>query len=209
MVKALLQYSALEVSDGTQAYDALTQGAGAVNAEGATRAAFALDLRAPVGTHWMGNFGQPSTTIAGVALPWSETVYWGGREVVGPSIAVSEVAWLGHVVWGTSTFWSTVEDLEHIVWGTMIDWSSSDEHIVWGTGLPLSFSFLSDEHIVWGTSMFWDEHIVWGTSLVGLNYDEHIVWGTASEGNTDWGSLLDLEHIVWGTTSVTATGLLK
>jgi hypothetical protein len=208
MVKALLQYSALPVADADGPYDALTQGAGEVNAEGAVRLAFAVDLTAPVGTRWMADFGQPSSTIDGQSLSWSQTVYWGGREVVGPSLAVSELAWQGHVVWGTSTFWSAFEDLEHIVWGTTIDWSfMGDEHIVWGTGLPFSYSFLSDEHIVWGTNLFWDEHIVWGTRLIGLFYDEHIVWGSTAQDNSAWGSLLDLEHIVWGTNQVAAADL--
>ena len=208
LVKALLQYSAIPVGGGEE--HALIQGAGAINGEGATRLAAAIDASAPLGTQWLGHVGEPSTTIADGPLSWSQTVYWGGQEVLGPSIAVSELAWSGHVVWGTNTFWSSFEDLEHIVWGTSVDWSSllTDEHIVWGTGLPFSVSFLSDEHIVWGSNLFWDEHIVWGTSLVGLFYDEHIVWGTVSaQDTTYWGSLLDLEHIVWGTNTMTAAGL--
>ena len=208
LVKALFQYSAIPVRAGAEEYDALTQGAGSINAEGVLRLAFALDTSAPLGTQWLGGFGAPSSTIGGEQLEWSETVYWGGREVLGPSIAVSELAWTGHVVWGTSTFWSAYEDLEHIVWGTMIDWSFADEHIVWGTGLPFEFSFLSDEHIVWGSNLYWDEHIVWGSTLIGLLYDEHIVWGTVSaQDTTYWGSLLDLEHIVWGTNTIAAAGL--
>ncbi len=214
LVKALLQYSAVKVHNGTGEYDALTQGAGAVNAEGAVRLASSIDTSAPLGTRWLGSFGQPSSTIAGQRLEWSQTVYWGGQEVFGPSIAVSELAWQGHVVWGTNAFWSSFADLEHIVWGTTIDWSFlgdehivwgstndwsflADEHIVWGTGTPFGVSFLSDEHIVWGSNIFWDEHIVWGTSLAGLFYDEHIVWGTSGD---PWeGLFYDLEHIVWGT----------
>lgn len=208
MVKALLQYSALDVKSGGGAYDALTQGAGAINAEGAVRLASAVDAAAPLGSPWMEGFGEPSTTIAGETLPWSQTVYWGDRPLMGPSITVKELAWQGHVVWGTDTFWSTVADFEHIVWGTTVHWLPVvDEHIVWGTGLAFDYSFLGDEHIVWGTDVFWDEHIVWGTSLVGLSFDEHIVWGAAgSPANTVWGSLYDDEHVVWGT-QVTAAGL--
>lgn len=225
-VKALLQYSALRVNDGTADYDPLTQGAGGVNAEGATRLAFAVDATVPLGTQWLGSFGQPSTTIAEQALPWAQSIYWGGQEVLGPSIAMSELAWSAHVVWGTNIFWSTTEDLEHIVWGTSIDWSFlndehivwgtstdwsflGDEHIVWGTGTPFAYSFLGDEHIVWGTNLYWDEHIVWGTSLIGLFYDEHIVWGSGATTaqSTAWGNLLDLEHIVWGTGGVFAAGV--
>ncbi len=205
LVKAVLQYSALDVSSGQSGYDAMTQGAGAVNAEGAVRLAFAVDVTVPAGKKWMGSFGQTATTIAGRSLPWKKTVYWGAREVVGPSLTVSEQAWLGHVVWGTSTFWSSVADLEHIVWGAGVQWLSFvDEHIVWGTGKAFGTSYLGDEHIVWGSGLAWDEHIVWGSSLIGLSLDEHIVWGSAGDqADTVWGNLYaDLEHIVWGTLSV-------
>lgn len=206
-VKALLQYSAIELTTGDAPHDALTQGAGGVNAEGAIRLASALDVAAPFGTEWISGFGDRSSTIAGQPLPWGQTVYWGGYEVLGPSLLVSELAWTGHIVWGTNTFWTTLEDLEHIVWGTMIDWSFTDEHIVWGTGLPFQLSFLDDEHIVWGSNLFWDEHIVWGTSLGGLFWDEHIVWGSADgPDSTYWGNLLDLEYIVWGTNALAAEG---
>lgn len=209
-VKAVLQYSAINVASGEGAYDPLTQGAGAINAEGAVRLAYSVDVTAPLGTQWLSSFGDASSSIAAEIVPWTQRVYWGGREVIGPSLAVNELAWQGHVVWGTSTFWSSVQDLEHIVWGTSINWLSAvDGHIVWGTGLPFATSYLSDEHIVWGTGLMWDEHIVWGTSLVGLSYDEHIVWGAAgSQTNTVWGNLyLSLDaHIVWGT-QVTAAGL--
>ncbi len=49
MVKAMLKYSALDVSNGTAGYDTLTQGAGGVNPEGATRLAFAVDVTVPAG----------------------------------------------------------------------------------------------------------------------------------------------------------------
>ena len=209
--KALLQYTSLTVTGDAGEYDALTQGAGSVNAEGATRLASRLDVTAPIGTRWLTDYGMPESTIAGAVFPWSQTVYWGGREINGPAITVSELAWTEHVVWGTNSFWSTIEDLEHIVWGTGIVWDllNVDEHIVWGTGLSLEFSFLGDEHIVWGSGLLWDEHIVWGTALVGYFFDEHIVWGTAADTAeaTAWSNLLDLEHIVWGTGGVSAAGV--
>jgi serine protease AprX len=200
LVKAILQYTAQ-----TRHYDALTQGAGFLNAQGAVQLAR--------------YFKSPQ---AGQAYPhswlWSRQVIWGNHRVKGGLLKPAANAWASNIVWGTmadndgeNIVWGTIcqDDCENIVWGTVADeaenivWGTVDdgENIVWGTaddGENIVWGTLSMENIVWGTACASDncENIVWGTAM-DL---ENIVWGTLDNGeNIVWGTNLDGENIVWGT----------
>jgi serine protease AprX len=174
LVKAILQYTAQRYR-----YDALTQGAGFLNAHGAVELARYF-ARARAGDRY------PSSWA------WSREIHWGNRRLTGGVLKPNGSAWALNIVWGTA------DDSENIVWGTLcgdcenIVWGTMDsENIVWGT--------LADtENIVWGT-LDAAENIVWGTT----GDDENIVWGTACGGgdceNIVWGTAMDLENIVWGT----------
>ena len=184
MVKAILQYTAQKYN-----YNTLTQGAGFLNAKGATELARFFATAAPGST---------------LALPrtWSKEVVWGNHRISGGMIRPNTNAWAATTVWGA------VVDAAgfNIVWGTMC--GATCENMVWG-----SFDFLSGENIVWGTLFdLAGENIVWGTFLdAGFNIvwgsflmDENIVWGTNCGGadceNMVWGSFLELGfNIVWGT----------
>jgi serine protease AprX len=178
LVKAVLQYTAQRYN-----YDALTQGAGFINAHGAVQLAR--------------YFGRAR---AGDAYPdswqWSKRINWGSRRLKGGVIKPNGNAWKLNTTWGAvataddeNIVWGTLcgDDCENIVWGTLDD----VENIVWGT-------FDDAENIVWGTHEN-DENIVWGT----LDDVENIVWGTTCDGddceNIVWGTSMDLENIVWGT----------
>ena len=173
LVKAILQYTAQKYR-----YDALTQGAGFLNAHGAVELARYF-ARARVGDRY------PSSWT------WSREIHWGNRRLTGGVLKPTGSAWALTIVWGTADseniVWGTLcSDCENIVWGTL-----DSENIVWGT--------LADaENIVWGTAGD-SENIVWGTT----GDDENIVWGTACGGgdceNIVWGTAMDLENIVWGT----------
>jgi serine protease AprX len=179
LVKAILQYTAQ-----TRHYDALTQGAGFLNAQGAVELARYLKRAAP------GDY-YPHSWM------WSRQIIWGNHRLKGGVIKPNARAWALDIVWGTAA-----DEDENIVWGTLcpdndcenVVWSAADaEDIVWGT------LDANDENIVWGTAAD-DENIVWGT----LTF-QNIVWGTNCGDNNDncenivWGTAVNLEDIVWGT----------
>jgi serine protease AprX len=208
LVKAILQYTSQAYD-----YDALTQGAGFLNVEGAVQLA-----------RFYGTATSGSTLYA--PSTWSKKIIWGNQQLAGGQLLPNANAWRldttwgaalafngENIVWGTlcgssceNIVWGTFGLLENIVWGTLLD--GSGENIVWGT-----FFDAMGENIVWGTLSF-AENIVWGTDCGGADCEnvvwgshvlsfqgENIVWGTA-EGleNIVWGSGL-LENIVWGTAS--------
>jgi serine protease AprX len=191
MVKAILQYTAQ-----TRHYDALTQGAGFLNAQGAVEVAryFKNPQQGQAYPHsWM----------------WSRQILWGNHRVKGGVLKPAANAWASNIVWGTlandegeNIVWGTLcaDDCENIVWGTV---AGELENIVWGTlanddGENIVWGTADDgENIVWGTLDL--ENIVWGT-LCGSGDCENIVWGTAMDlENIVWGTLDDGENIVWGT----------
>ena len=200
LVKAILQYTAQ-----TRHYDALTQGAGFLNAQGAVELARYFKSAQPGQAYphsWM----------------WSRQVIWGNHRVKGGVLKPAANAWASNIVWGTladnqgeNIVWGTLcgNDCENIVWGTAaaelenIVWGTvaAGENIVWGTaadGENIVWGTADLENIVWGTACGGDscENIVWGTAM-DL---ENIVWGTAANGeNIVWGTNFDLENIVWGT----------
>lgn len=165
LVKAIIEYTAQDYG-----YDALTQGAGFLNTQGAVRLARFLD-HAHAGDRYP------------ISRAWSRTIIWGNHKLSHGVIKPAGTAWATTTTWGTAA----LADGENIVWGTQCGLDC--ENIVWGTAA------MDDENIVWGTFSSDDENIVWGTLDV-----ENIVWGTSAEGeNIVWGTSEDGENIVWGT----------
>ncbi|MBI4485904.1 MAG: S8 family serine peptidase, partial [Acidobacteria bacterium] len=190
-VKAILQYTA----ENRPGYDALTEGAGFLNALGAVRLAQFYAT------------AQPGSTLPIQAM-WSKHVFWGNHKISGGALDPAANAFkLGtnwgvayadggdNIVWGTADtgdniVWGTADTGDNIVWGT--DCGGSDcDNIVWGTACADA----TCDNIVWGTADEGD-NIVWGTADTGDN----IVWGTADEGdNIVWGTADEGDNIVWGT----------
>jgi len=218
-VKALLQFSAITMKDETgKRYDRLTQGAGAINADGAVRLAGLIDPSVPAGSPWLTSRIFAYSTIGGKNHAWGQSIQWGTRIIRGTRGLNSRVlAYDDNIVWGTgddNIVWGTDDNIvwgtdDNIVWGTIevgdnIVWGTSDgDNIVWGT--------TADDNIVWGTSdgdnIVWGtadgDNIVWGTSngdniVWGTSDGDNIVWGTASLDNIVWGTS-DGDNIVWGT----------
>ncbi len=198
LVKAILQYTAQPYAG----YNALTQGAGFLNAKGAIDLArFFAKARA----------GQsyPSSRL------WGKKIFWGNHRLGHGVIKPNGTAWKTSVVWGASAddegdniVWGTKcgrDECDNIVWGTAADeadnivWgTASDEadNIVWGT-----FAEDEDDNIVWGTAADDEDNIVWGTDCGGGEDCDNIVWGTAAneEDNIVWGTAEEDDNIVWGT----------
>jgi serine protease AprX len=110
-LKALLQFTAFPIHDGTGAdYDRLTAGGGGLNAAGALEFAEAVDTSVPLGFPWISPSPTPATTIAGEHLEWSQNIVWGVWQVPGSVLFTNEPCWGSNIVWGVS-------DGANIVWG--------------------------------------------------------------------------------------------
>jgi serine protease AprX len=201
LVKAILQFTAQKYS-----YDALTQGAGFLNALGAVQLAKFF-----------------TTAVAGDKYPsnksWSKQIVWGNHVVTGGVIKADGNAWALNVVWGSASdavgnnivwgsrcadagcdniVWGSVRDADNIVWGSVRD----GDNIVWG-------SVRDGENIVWGSDCAGADcaNIVWGAVSDG---DENIVWGSAEAAeNIVWGSGGTIEGYVWGTSAGIETPLFE
>jgi serine protease AprX len=213
-VKAILQYTAQARSD----YDALTQGAGFVNAQAAIE--LARHLAAP-GTEF------PATTA------WNGFLIWGNQRIHDGRLTASANGWSSNVIWGAvqtpggaNVEWGTICSgaacelpTSWTPWRTscvdpaclIVNWGGGrSENVVFGTncgGGDCSVSNFDElslwvvtaaaddgDTVVWGTGE--DDTVVWGT---GENGDT-VVWGTASDGDTVvWGTVSDGDTVVWGT----------
>ena len=148
-VKAILQFTALPVAGS----DALTQGAGALNASGALALVAALTGNVDPNLRATGTV-TPETTIGSEVYVWNQSVVWGNTVVWGTTVYANEAAWGPQTIWGST-----------VVWGT--GWPAGDD-IVWGQGST------------WATDTVWQPII--GPSAAGLPWTElvgqTVVWGT-------------------------------
>lgn len=172
LVKAILQYTA-EVRP---AYDALTQGAGFLNARGAVELAGMVSDAADQAA---------SLAVAADAAPWSQHVIWGNRRIGGGELLAAASAWRTDVIWGSAT----TPEGDDITWGTNAEddpstWLGAG-NVVWGTecgGADPSTSLGAGcDNIVWGTAAEGDlptrlgaGNVVWPTTV--LDDAEHVVW---------------------------------
>ena len=104
-VKAILQFTA-ERRDG---YDALTEGAGFLNARGAVEAARAAASGTALEAHT-----DPT--------PWSGQIFWGNRRLSGTALLAlpSAGAWAASVMWGAPNVLGALGEAagtDNIVWG--------------------------------------------------------------------------------------------
>ena len=211
-VKAILQYTS-QIYAG---YDALTEGAGFLNAEGA------IELSR--------YFAAPSANPAFSDSEWGEQLVWGNHRVWGGYLTPDANAWSSLVEWGDTrtaggndVAWGLVGSPDTIgSAGTWTPWSvhcldlacdSADwghsENVVWGWTCggadcqpgspPLSGAVIAllsgridPQTIVWGTTT--PQTIVWGTTN-----GQTIVWGTTNGQTILWGTT-NGQTVVWGTT---------
>jgi hypothetical protein len=159
-VKAVLQHTALPVAGNdmpSAASDPLAEGAGMVNAAGATEMAKRLDTTAAPGQRWLTSGLSPATAIAGRLIPWVQRFTWRGRPLLGDAAYTNLPAfgqgtsWDSHIVWGDHVVWG-----DHIVWGSNQSWGN---HIVWG---DTTVGRVDDDHIVWGDHTFAEDDVAWG-----------------------------------------------
>src|SRR6185295_17250949 len=117
-IKAILQYTAQQYPD----YNALTQGAGFLNAVGAVRLA-----------RFYAN-AQPGDRVP-VQKMWGRHIIWGNHRIGGGILGVGGNAFSVGTTWGVAK----ADNGDNIVWGT----AAVGDNIVWGTSD-------SGDNIVWG-----------------------------------------------------------
>jgi serine protease AprX len=163
VVKAMLQYSALPLADP----DVLTQGAGALNADGAVALAASIDTSAPDGEWWLTAPTTETSTIVGETLTWGQRFIWGDRFIWGSTIYYANTE-----VWSPATVWG-----DRFIWGSQIDWDDLSTSVVWGD------RFIWGSNIVWGDNLIeidessetlWGDRFIWGYRFI---------WGAADEGS--------------------------
>ena len=188
-LKAIMEYTAIPVlTDTGELADALTQGTGQINGDGAFTLASMIDANALVGSVWLtGGTITPTTSIGDTSYAWSQSVLWGNRKVYGENLMTEQrTAWSANIVWGEglgseddNIVWGNrFADDDNIVWGNMFD---NGDNIVWGNNVVWGNRFADDDNIVWGNRFEDDDNIVWGNRFAD---DDNIVWGN----NIVWGS---------------------
>lgn len=157
-VNAILHYTALVMPP----YDTLTQGAGAINGEGAVLLAAAIDTRAPADSWWASPTVGPSySTIGTTTYVWASRIVWGDRVIWGDALFLNDAAWAQRIVWGDRVIWG-----DSLVWTDPSAWAA---RIVWGDAL---IGYDTDGEILWGDRVVWGDRVIWG---------DRVVWGDISQ----------------------------
>jgi len=200
--KAILEYTAIPVAKANY----LTQGAGQINAAGASQLAGSINTLAPANSWWLQTGVSGSSTIGGATYAWAQNIIWGTSVLGGRVIYYNSRAWDDNIIWGTNRVRVRSRSFDdNIIWGTdyvvlkkNIVWATDDgDNIIWGTHLATHrvVGQRVDDNIIWGTDDV--DNIIWGT----LNHD-NIIWGTADLDNIIWGTWsADGDNIIWGTTA--------
>jgi serine protease AprX len=175
LVKAILQYTA----ESHEGLNALTQGAGFLNARGAVELAQSLAPASSLAP-------RPVPAAADTAA-WSGQVIWGNRRMSGGHLRADANAWATDVMWGSTE----APGGAPIAIGTAGDGETTGDNIVWGTGCAGA----DCENVVWsatdaGDSLVWGSReegdaeptpalgariIVWDTNV--LDETDNILWG--------------------------------
>ena len=166
-VKAMLMASAFGLGDDKgKAYDAFTQGAGALNTAGALTLAQSLDPRVKVGSNWLTSGLLESSVVDGQTISWAGGIVWGKRLYAGSLLYANDAAWDLKTVWGADFGSSSAYPLnDDVVWGILSTWSAdvvdaTRKQIVWGNAKQIVWG--NAKQIVWGNA----RQIVWGNSLL-------------------------------------------
>ena len=172
-VKAILQYTAQSY----YGYDALTQGAGFLNALGAVELAQYI--------------ASPDTEFYPESSEWSGQFTWGNRRIRGGQITAAANAWTTNVDWGAAT----TRDGQDLVWGA----SDLADDTAW-SGIAADAP-----NIVWGSSCGGQDcQMLWTLGADGTVFTtsdaDTVVWGSADSDTVVWGSS-DGDTVVWGSSA--------
>jgi serine protease AprX len=175
-VKAILQYTAQIYPN----YDALTEGAGFLNAQGAVNLAWSF---------------ADSPNVYAAPSDWGMRLIWGNRLVSGGRLASDANAWAADVTWGAATTPSG----RAVEWGVICTSKTCDDART--TREPWTDSSGNAENVVWGSTCGGaDCGGPW--TVEGANDDDSVVWGTNDDDSVVWGtdcSDASCEPVIWST----------
>jgi serine protease AprX len=180
-IKAILQYTSTPLDARAGSPDALTQGAGAINAPAAIAAARAIDASTPLGDDWFAGALPRFTVYDGDAWTWTAAVTWRDAPIAGDTlIELHRSAWTSGVDWGQAIEWEAdVLPGQSVVWSRAIDWASN---VVWGTDLVGTTT--DDQTFTWG---YVEDPLrtVWADLATKPTGGQTFCWGyTSSTGTT-------------------------
>jgi subtilisin family serine protease len=184
LVKAILQFTA----ESRDSYNALTQGAGFLNARGAVQLAQSIVPGAVV-----------EQTASHDPTRWSAHVIWGNHRIGGGELRVNASAWRTDVVWGSTR----TPEGRAVAWGKTCgadaDALGTPCDSVWGT----TCANARCDEILWstnadGSSAGNSNNVVWGTSCGGGDCDPSTSPG-AGRMVAATSSGAERDNIVWGT----------
>jgi serine protease AprX len=164
LVKAILQFTAEDRSG----YDALTEGAGFLNARGAVELAQAL---ASGGTLVASTEGDPT--------PWSAHLIWGNHRMGGGALRAGASAWHTDVMWGSTE----TPQGANVSWGARCRADAAPGAAIAAGCDATDWSVTLDTagRAAWGQT--WDSvNVVWGTECGGADCT-NFVWGSSTPRN--------------------------
>src|SRR6185312_1602267 len=172
-VKAILQYTAQPYAG----YDALTEGAGFLNAFGAVQLA---------------RFFASSDSSAPSSPDWSGGLVWGNQQVQGGQLRAAVNAWASDVAWGTAN----TANGQAVDWGVTCTTGDCSSGGTWQPWRSDSTDGSTSQNVVWGSTCGGtDCRGTWSTS----DSDDAVVWGTSDDDGVVWGTSSDGDGVVWGT----------
>ena len=182
LVKAILEFTA----ESHAGYNALTEGAGFLNARGAVELAEALASGSTL-----------AASADGDPTPWSGHVIWGNHQITGGALSGTASAWRPDVLWGST---ETPEGVD-VSWGTRCraaaavaaTLATGCDTTAWAVPLDgagqASWNQPSDSvNVVWGTECGGTDctNLVWGSSPAR---DDNAT-GAVTESAADAGDVL-------------------
>ncbi len=189
-VKAILQYTALVYAGP----DAVTQGAGFLNAKGAVELA-----------HYL---AAPSSAASPSSSEWGRRLIWGNQLLRGGRLTSGVSAWSTSVNWGDLT----TQNGQPIEWGELCSGGSCDSggggskpwRVTCSDPICTSVTWTGGvRNVVWGTTCGGDDcNVEWSVAASGdaltASDKDTVVWGTLDADTVVWGTL-DADTVVWGT----------
>ena len=146
-IKAILQYTSTPLDARAGSPDALTQGAGAINAPAAIAAARAIDANTALGDDWFAGTLPRFSIYGGEAWSLNASITWRDTPISGDALLeLHRSAWTSSVDWGQPIEWDAdVLPQPSVVWSAAANWASN---IVWG--FDLVGTATGDQTFTWG-----------------------------------------------------------
>jgi serine protease AprX len=176
-VKAILMYTAEKMT----VANALEQGAGYLNVEGAVRLAGEIHSRSDQlsdGTAWLKNgpeYVKPLSIIAGEAVYWGSALLWGRTHLYG-----SAVDWRTDKLWGDGILWTNA-----ILWAQGFNWDDplmSIKQAAYGAGTTIT-------KVDGSRAILWSNAIIWSNGNI-VQGDRAIIW--SNDVSSKWnGNFVD------------------